>query len=68
MSIPPSDHESCAADDPEAPHRPWRVRWDDVLRHFDPIHNPAQLDAAVFDKAFGELTVLVDQLLTPEDA
>lgn len=53
------------ADDPEAPHRPWRVRWDDVLRHFDPVQNPAQLDAAVFDKAFGELMQLLDQLLQP---
>jgi hypothetical protein len=51
------------ADDPDAPHRPWRVRWDDVLRHFDPIQNPAQLDAAVFEKAFGELKQLLDQLL-----
>ncbi len=56
------------AEDPEAPHRPWRVRWDDVLRHFDPIQNPAQLDAAVFDKAFGELKQLLDQLLADEDA
>jgi hypothetical protein len=54
------------ADDPDAPHRPWRVRWDDVLRHFDPIQNPAQLDAAVFDKAFGELKQLLDQLLEAE--
>ncbi len=53
------------ADDPDAPHRPWRVRWDDVLRHFDPVQNPAQLDAAVFDKAFGELMQLLDQLLEP---
>lgn len=55
------------ADDPEAPHRPWRVRWDDVLRHFDPVQNPAQLDAAVFDKAFGELMQLLDQLLQLEE-
>lgn len=54
------------ADDPDAPHRPWRVRWDDVLRLFDPIQNPAQLDAAVFDKAFGELMQLLDQLLGAE--
>lgn len=52
-----------AADDLDAPHRPWRVRWDDELRHFDPVQNPAQLDAAVFDKAFGELTQLLDQIL-----
>lgn len=51
------------ADDPEAPHRPWRVRWDDVLRHFDPIQNPAQLDSSVFQKAFGELVELIDQLV-----
>jgi len=57
------------ADDPDAPHRPWRVRWDDVLRQFDPIQNPAQLDAAVFEKVFGELMQLLDQLLEPaEDA
>jgi hypothetical protein len=56
-----------SADDPDAPHRPWRVRWDEVLRHFDPVHNPAQLDAGVFEKAFGELMVLIDQLLTPEE-
>ena len=53
-------------DAPEAPHRPWRVRWDDVLRHFDPIQNPAQLDAAVFEKAFGDLKQLIDQLLGAE--
>jgi len=51
------------ADDPDAPHRPWRVRWHDALRHFDPIQNPAQLDASVFAMAFGELTSLFDQLL-----
>lgn len=55
------------ADDPDAPHRPWRVRWDDMLRHFDPIQNSAQLDAAVFEKAFGELMELVNQLLQPEN-
>lgn len=55
------------ANDPEAQHRPWLVRWDDVLRHFDPVQNPAQLDAAVFDKAFGELMQLLDQLLQPEE-
>lgn len=51
-----------SADDADAPHRPWRVRWDDELRQFDPVQNPAQLDAAVFDKAFGELVTLLDQL------
>lgn len=50
------------ADDPDAPHYPRRVRWDEMLRHFDPVQNPAQLDTAVFDKAFGELVQLVDQL------
>lgn len=53
------------ADDPDAPHYPWRVRWDDVLRHFDPVQNPAQLEPAVFDKAFGELVQLLDKLLAP---
>ncbi|MBT9160801.1 MAG: hypothetical protein DDT26_02097 [Dehalococcoidia bacterium] len=62
-----SDGFNYGADDPDAPHRPWRVRWDDVLRHFDPIQNPAQLDAAVFEKAFGELKQLLDQLLGAED-
>jgi len=57
-----------AADDPDAPHRPWRVRWDEVLRQFDPIQNGAQLDAAVFDKAFGELIELLNKLLNPEGA
>ncbi|MBX9835054.1 MAG: hypothetical protein K2X65_02620 [Burkholderiaceae bacterium] len=56
-----------AADDSDAPHHPWRVRWDDVLRQFDPIQNPAQFDAAVFDKVFGDLILLVNQLLAPED-
>lgn len=56
------------ADDPQAPHWPWRVRWDEVLRHFDPIQNPAQLDTAVFDKAFGELMELVNQLVEQESA
>jgi hypothetical protein len=51
------------ADDPDAPHHPWRVRWDDVLRHFDLIQNPAQLDTAVFQKAFGDLVELVDELV-----
>ena len=58
-----------SADEAHAPHRPWLVRWDDELRHFDPVQNPAQLNAAVFDKAFGELMALLDQLLEPrEDA
>lgn len=56
-----------SADETHAPHRPWRVRWDDVLRHFDPVQNPAQLDAAVFHKAFGELMLLLDQLLEPAE-
>jgi MinD-like ATPase involved in chromosome partitioning or flagellar assembly len=51
------------ADDPDAPHHPWRVRWDDVLRHFDLIQNPAQLDSSVFQKTFGELVELIDQLV-----
>ncbi len=51
------------ADDPDAPHHPWRVRWDDVLRHFDLIQNPAQLDTGVFQKAFGDLVELVDELV-----
>lgn len=57
-----------SATDVDAPHHPWRVRWDDVLRHFDPIQNLAQLDAAVFDKAFGELMELVDQLVEQKSA
>lgn len=58
-----------SADEVHAPHRPWLVRWDEELRHFDPVQNPAQLNAAVFDKAFGELMALLDQLLEPrEDA
>lgn len=49
------------ADDPDAPHYPSRVRWDDILRNFDPIQNPAQLEEATFKKAFGELTQLIDK-------
>jgi len=49
------------ADDPDAPHYPSRVRWDDILRNFDPIQNPAQLEEATFKKAFGELTQLIDE-------
>lgn len=49
------------ADDPDAPHYPSRVRWDDILRNFDPIQNPAQLEEATFQKAFGELTQLMDR-------
>jgi cellulose biosynthesis protein BcsQ len=49
------------ADDPDAPHFPSRVRWDDILRNFDPIQNPAQLEEATFNKAFGELMQLIDQ-------
>jgi cellulose biosynthesis protein BcsQ len=49
------------ADDPDAPHYPSRVRWDDILRNFDPIQNPAQLEEATFKKAFGELTQLMDR-------
>jgi hypothetical protein len=49
------------ADDPDAPHYPSRVRWDDILRNFDPIQNPAQLEEATFKKAFGELTQLIDR-------
>lgn len=50
------------ADDPDAPHYPSRVRWDDLLRNFDPIQNPAQLEEATFNKAFRELMQLIDQL------
>lgn len=49
-------------DDPDAPHYPSRVRLDDILRNFDPIQNPAQLEEATFNKAFGELMQLIDQL------
>jgi cellulose biosynthesis protein BcsQ len=49
-------------DDPDAPHRPWIVRWDEMLRHFDPIQNSAQLNDLVFKKAFGELMELMDAL------
>lgn len=52
------------ADDTDAPHHPWRVRWHDVLRHFDPIQNSASLDSSVLQMAFGELIELIDQLLT----
>ena len=62
-----SDGFNFSADDPDAPHRPWRVRWDDVLRHFDPVQNSAQLDVAVFEKAFGELMQLLNQLLQPQE-
>ena len=55
------------ADDPVAPHHTCRIRWDDDLRHFDPVLNPAQLDSGVFQKAFGELVMLVDQLLSEKD-
>lgn len=51
-------------DDTDAPHHPWRVRWHDVLRHFDPIQNSAQLDSSVLQMAFGELMALMDKLLT----
>jgi cellulose biosynthesis protein BcsQ len=50
------------ADDPDAPHYPSRVRWDDMLRNFDPIQNPAQIEDATFKKAFGELTQWIDHL------
>lgn len=50
------------ADDPDAPHYPSRVRWDDMLRNFDPIQNPTQLEDATFKKAFGELTQWIDYL------
>lgn len=50
------------ADDPDSPHYPLRVRWDDMLRNFDPIQNPAQLEDATFNKAFGDLTQWIDRL------
>jgi len=55
------------ADDPDAPHYPSLVRWDDILRNFDPIQNPAQLEDATFRKAFGELTQLMDRLCEATD-
>jgi hypothetical protein len=55
------------ADDPDAPHYPSLVRWDDILRNFDPIQNPAQLEEATFRKAFGELTQLMDRLCEATD-
>lgn len=50
-------------DDEDAPHWPLRVRWDEMLRHFDPIQNPAQLDEGVFQKAFGEFLPVLEQWL-----
>lgn len=50
-------------DDQDAPHWPLRVRWDEILRHFDPIQNPAQLDEGVFQKAFGEFLPVLEQWL-----
>ncbi len=60
---------ACGGDDTEPIENGQPAGWDDELRHFDPVQNPAQLNAAVFDKAFGDLMVLLDQLLEPrEDA
>ncbi len=50
------------ADDDAAPHYPYLVRWHDMLRHFDPINNHAQLDESVFKGAFAGLMELVDRL------
>jgi len=50
------------ADDDAAPHYPCLVRWNDMLRYFDPIQNPAQLDESVFKGVFGGLMELVDRL------
>lgn len=52
-----------SANDDDAPHKPWTILWDDDLRFFDPISNPAQLNASVFNKAFSELVELIEFLI-----
>jgi MinD-like ATPase involved in chromosome partitioning or flagellar assembly len=53
-----------SANDDDAPHKPWTILWDDDLRFFDPIAKPAQLNPAVFNKAFSELVELIEFLIS----
>lgn len=41
-------------DDVDAPHNPWRVRWDDSLRAFDPLQFEDHMSPELQAKVFGD--------------
>ena len=41
-------------DDADAPHNPWRIRWDDSLRAFDPLRFEEHMSSELQSKVFGD--------------
>ena len=52
-----------AFEDEDAPHFPLRITWDEVLRAFDPVREPAQLAPAVLAKVFADFIARAERLL-----
>lgn len=50
--------------DEDAPHFPLRITWDEVLRAFDPVREPAQLSPPVILKVFDDFLTRAQRLLT----
>ena len=51
-------------DDEDAPHFPLRITWDEVLRAFDPVREPAQLAPPVMAKVFSDFLMRAERLLS----
>lgn len=61
---PSSEHRfNFSFDDEDAPHFPLRITWDEVLRAFDPVREPAQLAPSVTAKVFSDFLVRAERLL-----
>jgi cellulose biosynthesis protein BcsQ len=50
-------------EDGDAPHSVMRIMWDEVLRSFDPIKEPGQLEPAVIAKVFSDFLQKASRLL-----
>lgn len=53
-----------AFDDEDAPHFPFRITWDEVLRAFDPVREPSQLAPTVMAKVFDDFLTRAERLLS----
>lgn len=58
------DQFNFAFDDEDAPHFPMRITWDEVLRAFDPVREPAQLSPSVMSKVFEDFLLRAERLLS----